>query len=442
MSPIEKLFKQAIDAHQKHKLDDAKKLYTQILTLDSTFIQAHWQLAAIFWQCNDLEKVQAHYQKLLEIIPHSPALLNNLAALSLKKNQLDNAIDYFRQALNIAPKHKESRNNLATSLLQKNEFKEAIWHYSLYLNLEPNDTEALYNRAHALMLTGQLHKALEDLKKILDLDINPIDVYCNLAAIYLKLDENDTAINYYQRVLALQSNHPIASYMLSALTQQSIPPNPPFEYVKNLFDNYALQFDQHLKEILSYKMPELLYEQTKPYLKNKKYKLLDLGCGTGLSGVPFAVIAKELTGIDISGNMLAQAKAKNCYTTLIENDILSGLNELKEVYDLILCVDTLVYFGDLNALFAEIVLRLKTDGLFAFSIELANEDTTPYQLQTTGRYQHTSTYIEKLVKKHHLKCLKQLTVDGRYQKNEQVKNRLFVLKTSRMHLSNVFKATK
>ena len=436
MNPVETLFKQATDAHQKHALDDAKKYYLQILTLDPSFIQAHWKLATIYWQSNDLEKVQTHYQKLLEIIPNSPALLNNLAALSLKQNQLDRAIDYFKQALNIEPKHKESRNNLAASLLQKNEFKESIWHYSLYLNLEPDDSEALYNRAHALMLTGQLDKAIEDLKKILNLDNTHIDALCNLAAIYLKLDDNDAAIRYYQQVLTLQKNHPIASYMLSALTQQLTPSAPPFEYIKNLFDNYALQFDQHLKETLAYKTPELLYEQIKPYLKDKKYHLLDLGCGTGLSGAPFATIAEKLTGIDISGNMLAQAKIKNCYTALIESDILSGLNELKETYDLILCVDTLVYFGDLDALFSEIVLRLKTDALFAFSIELAEEVTISYQLQTTGRYQHTNLYIEKLAEKHHLECLKQSTVEGRYQKNEFVKNSLFVLKNKHSHTPN------
>jgi predicted TPR repeat methyltransferase len=428
MNQVEKLFKQAIDAHQKHDLVDAQTYYTQILALEPYSIQAHWRLATIYWQHNDLEKVQAHYQTLLALIPHSPALLNNLAALSLKQNQLDRAIDYFRQALDIEPKHKESRNNLAASLLQKNELNESIWHYALYLNLEPNDINALYNRAHALMLTGQLDKAIEDLKKILTLDAHHIDANCNLAAIYLKLEDNDTAIHYYQQILALQSDHPIACYMLSALNQTSIPPTPPFEYVKHLFDNYALQFDKHLKETLAYKTPELLYEHTKPFLKNKKYNLLDLGCGTGLSAVPFAAIAETLTGIDISGNMLTQAKAKGCYTTLIENDILSSLTALKEIYDLILCVDTLVYFGDLDAVFEKTAFRLKTEGLFSFSIELAKEGKTPYQLQVTGRYQHTNSYIETLAKRYHLEILKQLTVDSRYQKNEFVKSRLFVLK--------------
>lgn len=409
------------------QLERAIVQFNHALALNPQSVEAHWQLAFIYWQCNDLEKVQLHYQKLFELTPRSTELLNNMGALALKKNQLEVAIDYFKQALEIDPKHKEARNNLAVSLLEKNDFNEAIWHYSLYLNLEPNDKIALYNRAQALMLTGQLSKAIEDLKKILVLDTNHIEAYCNLAAIYLKLEDRNTALINYQEVLNRQKAHPIASYMQSALTQQAIPTTPPIEYIKNLFDNYAFQFDIHLKEVLHYKTPELLKQQVIPYLKHKNYNVLDLGCGTGLSGVPFSEIAKKLTGIDVSSKMLAQAKSKNCYDELIEKDILTGLSELNEAYDLILAIDTLVYFGELDTLFSKISSHMQENGLFAFSIELSNKPGIDYKLQTTGRYQHTNEYIKKLAKKNKLKCLKSLSVDGRYQNNKFVKNGLFLL---------------
>jgi predicted TPR repeat methyltransferase len=406
--------------------------FTRVLALEPSAIAAHWQLAAIYWQDNELEKVTAHYQMLLQLTPHSVELLNNLGACALKQNQLEKAIEYFTRALSIEPQHKNARNNLAASLLQKNLLKEAIWHYSLYLTLEPNDKEALYNRANSFMLIGQLHKALHDLKKVVEIDEKHIDAYCNLAAIYLKLNDTEIAIKTYQHVLLLQKAHPIASYMLSTLTQQSIPPIPPLDYIKNLFDNYAFQFDSHLKEVLHYKTPELLRKQITPYLQEKKYKVLDLGCGTGLSGVPFADIAVKLTGIDVSRNMLAQAHAKHCYDELIENDILHGLSDLLEDYDLILAMDTLVYFGELNELFSKIVSCLKPTGLFAFSIELADKSVSTYCLQTSGRYQHTCAYIEKLAEKNHFNCLKQSVVDGRYQANKSVKTGLFVLQKHEM----------
>lgn len=402
--------------------------FKNVLSLHPNSIQGHWQLANIYWQDQDLEKIHYHYQKILDLDPNSVELLNNFAVLMLKKDQSDLAIDYFKRALAIDPKHKTARNNLAAILLQNNQLKEAIWHYSLYLNLEPLDTEALFNRAHSLMLIGHLNEAIHDLKKLLTIDDKRIDARCNLAAIYLKLKDKTAALNHYQIILSLNKKYAIAHYMVSALTQQSIPDSAPLEYIKNLFDNYAFQFDIHLKNILLYKTPELLREQLNPFLEKKKYNLLDLGCGTGLSGQCFADVTKKITGIDISPNMLNKAKEKACYDILIEKDILNGMTELAEDFDLILCIDTLVYFGNLTESFEKIILCLQSNGLLAFSVELADEAISSYILQTNGRYQHAEIYVRELAEKSQLTLLKYANVVGRQQDNEAIQTGLFIFR--------------
>jgi predicted TPR repeat methyltransferase len=399
--------------------------FKNVLSLHPNSIQGHWQLANIYWQDHDLEKVHYHYQKIFDLEPNSVELLNNLAALMLKKEQPGIAIDYFKRALTIDPKHKTARNNLAAILLQSNQLKEAIWHYSLYLNLEPLDTEALFNRAHSLMLAGHLNEAIHDLKKILTIDDRHIDTHCNLAAIYLKLKNSDAALTHYQIILKLTDKHVIANYMVSALTQLSIPDYAPLEYIKNLFDNYAFQFDMHLQDILQYRTPELLREQLNPFLRKKKYNLLDLGCGTGLSGQSFIDISKKITGVDISRNMLNKAKEKGCYDILIEKDILEAVTELGEDFELILCIDTLVYFGKLNEFFEKIIPSLAIDGLLAFSIELG-ETTSTYILQPNGRYQHAEIYVRQLAEKNRLKLLSCTNVVGRQQDGEPIETGLFI----------------
>jgi predicted TPR repeat methyltransferase len=402
--------------------------FQNVISLHPDHIQGHWQLANIYWQNQDLEKVHYHYQKIFNIDPNSVELLNNFAVLMLKKGQNNAAIDYLKRALIIDSKHKISRNNLATILLQNNQLKEAIWHYSLYLNLEPLDKEALFNRAHSLMLTGHLHEAIDDLKQILVVDETKIDAHCNLAAIYLKLKESATALKHYQIILNFNDKHPIANYMVCALTQKNIPKTAPLEYIKNLFDNYAFQFDEHLKNILLYKIPQLLRKQLNPFLEKKKYNLLDLGCGTGLSGECFIDISKKMTGIDISRNMLNKAKEKACYDFLIEKDILDGIIKLYEKYDLILCIDTLVYFGDLNDFFNKILLCISINGLLCISIEMSNQDFSSFTLQINGRYQHTKKYIIELAKKNKLTLLTYKNVVGRHQENQPIQTGLFIFK--------------
>lgn len=400
--------------------------FKNVINLHPNSIQGHWQLANIYWQNQDLEKVHYHYQKILDLDPNSVELLNNFGALMLRKEQINVAIDYFKRALTIDPTHKTSRNNLAAILLQSNQLKEAIWHYSLYLNLDPLNIEALFNRAHGLMLIGNLHEAKYDLKKILTIDDTQIDTHCNLAAIYLKLNNPVTALTHYRTILNLNNKHSIANYMTSALTRQSLPETAPLDYIKNLFDNYAFQFDEHLQNILFYKTPELLRKQLNPFLEKKKYNLLDLGCGTGLSGQCFIDISKKITGIDISRNMLNKAKEKACYDILIENDILNSLTELKENFDLILCIDTLVYFGNLSEFFTKTLHCLTVNGLLAISIELSEQSFSSYILQANGRYQHAEIYIRELAKKNQLILLNYKNVVGRQQENKAIQTGLFI----------------
>jgi 2-polyprenyl-3-methyl-5-hydroxy-6-metoxy-1,4-benzoquinol methylase len=62
-------------------------------------------------------------------------------------------------------------------------------------------------------------------------------------------------------------------------------------------------------------------------------RVLDFGCGVGRVLVPFAAVAEEVTGLDVSTSMLQEAK-RNCEALGIKNarllhsdDILSGLTE-------------------------------------------------------------------------------------------------------------------
>ena len=97
--------------------------------------------------------------------------------------------------------------------------------------------------------------------------------------------------------------------MLNSLIGYTIT-EPPKEYVKNLFDDFAERFDDSLVKKLDYKLPFLMKElilKLDPTRKKFK-KVIDLGCGTGLSGKGLRYISENLTGIDLSTNMVAKAK--------------------------------------------------------------------------------------------------------------------------------------
>ncbi len=168
-------------------------------------------------------------------------------------------------------------------------------------------------------------------------------------------------------------------------------------YVRALFDGYAEDFDHHLMVELSYQVPNLLAEILGENSRHNAPAIADLGCGTGLCGPLFARYADELTGVDLSPNMIELAKRKNCYDCLVEADIVDFLKQRPNSFDVCVAADVLVYFGDLEPVMAAVRKALRGGGLFAFTVEAA--DGEEWLLQSTGRYAHSASYVKSMVQK-------------------------------------------
>ena len=152
--------------------------------------------------------------------------------------------------------------------------------------------------------------------------------------------------------------------------------NMPPHYVREVFDQYAERFDDALVRGLAYRGPELLLAtvqraRTAMGQPRRIGSLLDLGCGTGLGGAAFRPICDWLVGVDLSANMIAQARAKNLYDQLIVGDIVEFLatEEATAPFNLILAADVFAYFADIHTIIAAAALALERQGLLAFTVE-------------------------------------------------------------------------
>jgi predicted TPR repeat methyltransferase len=121
--------------------------------------------------------------------------------------------------------------------------------------------------------------------------------------------------------------------------------------------------------------------------------VLDLGCGTGLSGAVFKDLAARLDGVDLSPKMMEAARTRAIYDELILADIETSLAQDGPAYDLILAADTLVYLGDLSSVLCGARRRLEHSGLFLFTVEKCEAEG--YELGPKRRYRHSETYIRQ-----------------------------------------------
>ncbi|MBN9060834.1 MAG: hypothetical protein BGP06_16400 [Rhizobiales bacterium 65-9] len=169
-------------------------------------------------------------------------------------------------------------------------------------------------------------------------------------------------------------------------------------YVRNLFDQYAERFDNHLTRHLAYRGPEVLLAAITRAcaiegLRTPFVRALDLGCGTGLFGEALGDMATAIDGVDLSPRMLRKAKKRGCYDRLSDEDMLAFLARAEPGrYDLVAAADVFVYVGDLAPVFAAAARALTPRGLFAFSIQRC--ENADYALGPERRFSHSIGYVE------------------------------------------------
>jgi predicted TPR repeat methyltransferase len=218
------------------------------------------------------------------------------------------------------------------------------------------------------------------------------------------------------------------TYLLAGEGRVAQPEQAPSEYVRCLFDRYAIQFDADLVDRLHYDGPELLYDTLRRsiVLRPGGLDVLDIGCGTGLAGAVFRPVARTLDGLDLSQAMLERAEARGIYDRLDQGEIVAELTRLSRCYDLVVAADVLIYFGDLIPVFTAVRGVLKDRGHFVFSVEKGDADG--FRLRSTGRYQHHPDYVKEVADGVGLETLHRREATMREQDNQPVTAFVFVLR--------------
>jgi predicted TPR repeat methyltransferase len=222
-----------------------------------------------------------------------------------------------------------------------------------------------------------------------------------LAAMRERLGDRNGAIAAFERARDTDpDDYHGARLHLDRLGASGTTPEMTAVYVQRLFDQHAADFDKSLRERLHYRGPELLLEAVRQACtaiqRPARFDaMLDLGCGTGLVGLPFRPIVRELVGVDLSAGMIAEAEKKACYDRLEVGELnrfLVAETSAHRRYDLVIAADVLVYMADLPGAAAKVRDVLSPGGLFALTVEThAGEGMV---LGPTLRYAHAPAYVD------------------------------------------------
>lgn len=257
------------------------------------------------------------------------------------------------------------------------------------LLLDPRDTDAMRALAVLLEEAHDLPSAVDLYQRALRVDPYQVEVLASLGRLWTVLGDAARARSWFERALSIEPDHAEAQAGLAALeAPEALTP----AYIRTLFDQYADRFDADLTGTLKYQAPALVAALlARCCIAGGKIDLLDLGCGTGLSGAALKPLARTLDGVDLSPRMVSKAEARGIYDMLAVGEAEAFLAGAAKSWDVIAAVDMLNYLGDLGPIFRLVAERLRVGGLLVGTVEKRIEGGQA--LSEKRRYRHGEDHV-------------------------------------------------
>ncbi len=118
------------------------------------------QLGAMQLATGNMQEAKITYTHILEINPHAPSALINLANFATNADDFDTAENYYKQALNLKPGDMDGHFNYANMLYRQNRLPEALEEYRAAVIIDPERFEISNNLGLIQKDLGEYEEAL------------------------------------------------------------------------------------------------------------------------------------------------------------------------------------------------------------------------------------------------------------------------------------------
>ena len=417
--------------HQRGRRREARRLYRQILKKSPEFTPALHFLGVLEHMDGNGSKGLALVRRAHAQAPDDYDIRKNLSNILNDLLLCEEAEPLCRVLVLEHPDDPGNHSNHCVALRKLGRLTEAVAAGRQAVALAPDYAAGWHALANALGSAGALNDAVQAYEKVIALEPGFSPAHNSLCRVLLRIEQAGPIARFrltrtrqaYRRWVQAVPGHPTASFMLEALEKGRTPARMPDAAVKTSFDAYAADFDKHL-QALEYKAPELVAEVLAHRLPeaNGRLDVLDGGCGTGLSAHLLRPYAHKLSGVDLSPAMLQHAQSTGQYDVLVEAELGGFLAAHPQSFDVCVCVDVLVYFGDLGPILKLAAEALKPGGLLAFTVEKSSRPGS--HLHPTGRYSQHPDHVHATLEAAGLQAIEVRNATIRMEANAPVQGLL------------------
>jgi predicted TPR repeat methyltransferase len=456
------LLRDAKKLHAAGRLLDAAGLYQRILRGDPKHFEALYGLGMAHAQTGRLNEGERALEQALASNPEFAEGWRARGLMLMHLGRIEDALNSLDRALAIQPDFADAQaaraavlaeltragaqlavidsalaqdagdaarwNSRGSLLAGMGRSDEALESFDKALAIRPDFVEAQCNRATLFLETGRLDAALPAFDSVLIVQPQLAIGWNNRGNTLAKMARFEEAVTSYDRALALRPEFADAAenrdFALFALGRNV---RGPAKYMRGLFDEFSSHYDETMLKKLNYRAHLHLRELANRVLPRggAPWRIMDLGCGTGLAGAVFKDVTAggRLDGIDISPRMIEAARARGIYDALILDDLETELAQSGRSYNLIISADTMTYFGDLSRVFAGVAKRLEAGGFYLFASEAKPVEThtgADWEQTKVHRFRHSEKYLRAEAAAAELQCVEIVSCTLRHEEHQPV----------------------
>lgn len=312
----------------------------------------------------------------------------------LQQGDTSRAVHVIRRALSGSPSDRSLCEAHGDALLADFRSEEAIGAFLQALRVDPINSGLCIKVMQAFMTRGLFDPAFMWLRRAMALDPKRHGEEIEFQeGVPIGRDQLKMVVDAW---IAADPENVARRHLALAMLGGPAPDKADHDYVTRLFDDYAERYDKSLLG-LKYRGHQLMAEilQACGQAEDASLDVLDVGCGTGLAGEALKSFAATLTGVDMSPNMLEQARIRGIYKELGQADMNEFMRARPEQYDLVTASDVITYTGDLSEFCASAHQTLRTGGRLVITCEalLNDHEGRGYSLNPSGRFSHSEAYL-------------------------------------------------
>ena len=205
---------QALALHRGRKLEDAERLYREILAEEPRHFDALHLVGLVQYEMGRWDAAVASIRAAIAVRPGFAPAFANLGLALQKLQHLDEALASYDRALALAPDYAEGHYNRGNVLLDLKRLEDAVTSFDRALALEAGRAPALYNRGIALLDLERPEEAVASFDRALALKPEYAQALYNRAIALQHLRRQDEVAASLARLLQLVPDFPFAPGML------------------------------------------------------------------------------------------------------------------------------------------------------------------------------------------------------------------------------------